>query len=78
MNARPCKRFILAGAEGCRVTYCEDCRVTEIEIGAVSLRLEMQAFTSLSQMLQEAQSKLTALDAARSTFQHEEGLRHVH
>jgi hypothetical protein len=78
MNARSCKRVILAGAEGCRVTYCEDCRVAEVEIGAVSLRLEMQAFSSLSQMIQEAQSRLRVLDAAGSAFQHEEGLRHVH
>jgi hypothetical protein len=69
---------VLAGTEGCRVSYCEDCHVAEIEIGAVSMRLEVHAFSNLSQMLQEAQSKLTALDATRSAFQHEEGLRHVH
>lgn len=78
MKARPCKRMILAGTEGCRVTYCEDCRVAEIEIGAVSMRLEMQAFSNLNQMLQEAQARLAVLDAAASAFRNEEGLRHVH
>ncbi|HEY8119353.1 MAG TPA: hypothetical protein VIE91_08955 [Methylophilaceae bacterium] len=49
-----CKRVILAGKDGCRVMFCEDCNVAEVEVGALSLRLEVQAFTTLSEMLQEA------------------------
>jgi hypothetical protein len=78
MNTSPCKRIVLAGTEGCRVSYCEDCHVAEIEIGAVSMRLEVHAFSNLSQMLQEAQARLAALNAARSAYECEGAIRHVH
>lgn len=78
MNTSPCKRIVLAGTEGCRVSYCEDCHVAEIEIGAISLRLEVHAFSNLSQMLQEAQARLAAFNAARSAYEREGDISHVH
>lgn len=78
MNTNPCKRIVLAGSEGCRVSYCEDCHIAEIEIGAMSLRLEMHAFSTLSQILQEAQARLVELNTARSVYEHEGDMRHVH
>jgi hypothetical protein len=47
MSSNTCNRIVLAGAHGCRVLYCEECKVAEVEMGALSLRLEMQAFNSL-------------------------------
>lgn len=35
-----CKRILLAGADGCRIVYCEGCGVAELELGAISVRLE--------------------------------------
>ena len=64
-----CKRVVLAGSDGCKVSYCEDCKVTELEIGALSLRLEMQAFNSLGEMMQEAMARLAVFNAA--TTEHE-------
>jgi hypothetical protein len=78
MSQSSCKRILLAGQEGCRVAYCEDCRVAEIEVGALSLRLEMQAFTNLSEILKEASAKLAAYQAAQSAYERESGVRHVH
>jgi hypothetical protein len=78
MNQSPCKRIVLAGQEGCRVSYCEDCRVAEIEVGALSLRLEMNAFSNLSDILREASAKLAVYQAAELAYEREDGVRYVH
>lgn len=78
MTMKPCKRVILAGAGGCRVIYCEDCQVAEIEVGAISLRLDTSALANMSQLLQEAQSRLAAMEMARSVSASAHDLRHVH
>lgn len=56
-----CRRIVLAGETGCRVVYCEDCQVAELEVGAVSLRLEKQAFDTLAAVLQAAGGRLAKL-----------------
>ncbi|CAG0992830.1 hypothetical protein MTYP_02376 [Methylophilaceae bacterium] len=78
MNTTPCKRIVLSGSDGCRVSYCEDCRVAEIEVGALSLRLEVHAFNTLADVLQEAAAKLAAFNAARADYEREVGSQHVH
>lgn len=79
MNTTPCKRIVLAGIHGCRVSYCEDCRVAEIEVGALSLRLEVQAFGNLTEVLREANAKLDAfIQADGLAYEREVGTRHVH
>jgi hypothetical protein len=59
-----CDRVVLAGRHGCRVIYCEDCNVAEVEVGSLSLRLEMQAFNALGEMMQEAMQKLAVMNRA--------------
>ena len=59
-----CRRIVLAGEAGCRVVYCEDCQVAELEVGAVSLRLEKQAFDRLAAVLQDARDHLAKLKVA--------------
>ena len=63
-SKKPCHRIVLAGEEGCRVLYCEDCKVAELEIGAMSLRLEIQAFDTLVAMVQQAEKRLALVKAA--------------
>lgn len=60
-----CHRIVLAGKEGCRVLYCEDCKVAELEIGAMSLRLEAHAFESLAVMMRQAEQRLALAEATR-------------
>ena len=38
-----CHRILLAKNQGCKVIYCEECDVTELEIGAMSLRLASES-----------------------------------
>ena len=61
-----CKRVLLAGKDGCRVLFCEDCNVAEVEVGALSLRLEVHAFNTLTEMLQEAARILASFAAVKS------------
>ena len=53
-----CIRTVIAGEPGCRVLYCKDCNVAELEIGSVSMRLEEHSFRTLTAMLQDACDEL--------------------
>ncbi|HSI95781.1 MAG TPA: hypothetical protein VK938_06805 [Methylophilaceae bacterium] len=73
----PCNKTVLAGESGCRVVYCHDCHVAELEVGSVSLRLKDDAFRNLSSLMAAA---VVNLDKA---FLNDGGLygqdgRHVH
>lgn len=60
-----CKRILLAGADGCRIIYCEGCEVAEMELGAISMRLELNALHNLQAVLGQAAQKLSVLKATR-------------
>lgn len=61
----PCKRTLLAGADGCRIMYCEGCNIAEMELGAISVRLELKALHNLQAVLGQAAMKLSVLKAVR-------------
>ncbi|MCB5205638.1 hypothetical protein [Methylovorus mays] len=61
----PCKRIVLAGNDGCRILFCEECNVAELEVGALSLRLDMQAFGTLAELLQEGAARLAIYNAVQ-------------
>ncbi|SNR76194.1 hypothetical protein SAMN05192560_0944 [Methylobacillus rhizosphaerae] len=77
-TANNCKRVVLAGGEGCRVLYCEECNVAEVEVGALSLRLEAHAFNSLAEMMQEAAARLAIHYANNSHSQFTASVKNVH
>jgi hypothetical protein len=68
-----CSKTVLAGHNGCRVIYCHDCRVAEIEVGSVSLRLKDEAFLQLRRLIDDAADRLSL---EQSAFPSE--VRHVH
>lgn len=61
-----CKKVILAGNDGCRVMYCELHQVAELEIGALSLKLDVEAFSSLNELINEATQKIAVIHQARN------------
>lgn len=61
----PCKRILLAGADGCRIVYCEGCAIAELELGAISVRLEESALHNLQAILGQALIKLSVLKATK-------------
>ena len=71
-----CHRILLAKNQGCKIIYCEECDVTELEIGAISLRLESESIEHLYAVLKEATSKLAAYKQFKNqaTDQQTEGL----
>jgi len=77
-KAKQCSRILLAGVDGCRVLYCETCGVTELEIGAMSLRLELGAFNSLGELIKEAKVQLAAFKVEQANHQFAAGVKNVH
>lgn len=73
-----CKRVVLAGAEGCRIIYCEGCNVAEMELGAISVRLELNAIHNLQAVLAQATVKLSVLKALRVSPDFEFGKLDLH
>jgi len=73
-----CKRIVLAGNDGCRVWFCEECQVAEIEVGSLSLRLEAHAFSSLAELLAEAASKVAAIKSVKNLQEDFSSLRNLH
>lgn len=77
-STRQCKRIKLAGGESCRVLFCESCNVAELEIGALSLRLDSPALQGLAEVLQEAKTALAILQAVEMQPNLRQGAGHVH
>jgi hypothetical protein len=61
-----CKKVLLAVNEGCRVMYCESHCMAEVEIGALSLRFDVEAFASLQELFDEAIKKIAVIQASKS------------
>lgn len=77
-STKQCKRIKLAGSDSCRVVFCESCNVAELEMGALSLRLEPSALLGLTEVLQEAGAALAILEAAEMQHNLRSGAGHVH
>lgn len=75
-SSKQCSKTVLAGESGCRVVYCHDCRVAEIEVGSVSLRLKEDAFRNFSGLIATAIESLDDVAKLNAAFGQE--LRHVH
>lgn len=71
-----CSKTVLAGENGCRVIYCHDCGVAEIEVGSVSLRLKVDAFRQFRHLIDDAVNSLDSkqVNPAAST----QDVRRVH
>lgn len=68
-----CIKTVLAGENGCRVVYGHDCRVAEIEVGSVSVRLKGETFLHFRRLIDDAADRL---NLEQSAFLSE--VRHVH
>ena len=63
MKNDACEKVVLAGSAGCRLIYCEACRVVELEIGAVSMRLNPDVLQRVANVMMKAALKLDGLVA---------------
>jgi hypothetical protein len=64
---KTCDRILLAGSEGCRILYCESCNIAELEIGALSLRLEVNVFQTMHELIYESLQKISLVQQAKFT-----------
>lgn len=68
MAHQPCNKILLAGNDGCRVAFCQTHQVAELEIGAVSLRLDVDNFATLNNLINEAMEKIHTVHAAQDAY----------
>ena len=78
-----CEKIILADSLGVRLTYCQECNVVELEIGAISLRLNPDVIQRVANIMMKASLQLDHIEAinramqpnAKSSNQAEQGSR---
>ncbi len=64
-----CRKVLLAANEGCRVLYCEAHCMAEVEVGALSLRFDVEAFASLHELFDEAIKRISVINVSKSVHQ---------
>lgn len=57
-NASSCEKVELANSMGLRMIYCGDCKVVELEIGAVTLRLCPDVVQRMANIMMKASLQL--------------------
>ncbi|WP_020167269.1 MULTISPECIES: hypothetical protein [Methylotenera] len=63
-----CEKLILADSLGVRLTYCQDCNVVELEIGAISLRLNPDVIQRVANLMMKASLQLDHIEAVNRTM----------
>ena len=64
-----CEKLILADSLGVRLTYCPECNVVELEIGAISLRLNPDVIQRVANMMMKASLQLDHIEAVNRAMQ---------
>lgn len=67
-NQASCLRVLLSKNESGQIVFCENCNVAELELGAISLRVEADTLQALRGLLADAVTRL-------SLYQHEKALQ---
>ena len=68
MDKANCSKAALVSRQGLRVQYCLSHRMVEIDIGAISLRLDAASFYHLSEGLADAQLILEGVGHDQQAF----------
>lgn len=61
-------KVILANSLGIRLTYCSDYQVVELEIGAISLRLNPDTIQRIANIMMKASLQLDHIEAVNRTL----------
>lgn len=67
-NQASCLRVLLSKNESGQIVFCENCNVAELELGAISLRVEASTLQALRGLLADAVTRL-------NLYQHEKALQ---
>ena len=74
----PCEKIILAENFDVRLIYCKKCDVIELEIGAISLRLEPTHMQQITNIMMKASLKLDRMVNLQGTPNKESNMLHLH
>lgn len=66
-----CQHTMLARSPVGHVSVCPDCGVVHLSMDCVSVRLEVNAFLALAEMLSQAQKRLSGMQLHESQACHE-------
>lgn len=64
-------KILLSRNEGGAIAFCESCNVLELEIGAVSLRIDSLSLELLSQLMNEATASMKTYKQEKVRFTQE-------
>ncbi|MDI1363240.1 hypothetical protein [Methylotenera sp.] len=64
-------RILLSRNEGGAIAFCESCDVLELEIGAVSLRIDSHSLDLLSKLINEAATSMKSYKQEKARFTQE-------
>jgi hypothetical protein len=74
----PCEKLILAEGLGVRLIYCKNCDVIELEIGAISLRLEPRHIQQIANVMMKASLQLDRMVNVQNTPTSIKNMQHLH
>ena len=67
-------RILLAKNEGGAIAYCEGCDVVEIEIGAISLRIDAPSLEALSVLFKDADTRFDYYRLEKASVEKQQAL----
>jgi hypothetical protein len=62
-------RILLGKNEGGTIVYCEACEVVEVELGAISVRLDATSLEALSALFKDADIRLSYYRLEKARFE---------
>lgn len=74
----PCEKLILAESLDVRLIYCKNCDVIEMEIGAVSLRLNPNHLQQIANVMMKASLRLNVMVNLNSAPTNVQNMQHLH
>ena len=74
----PCDKLILAEGLGVRLIYCKNCDLIELEIGAISLRLNPNHVQQIANVMMKASLRLDRMVSLNGAHANIENLQHLH
>ena len=77
-NNSPCDKVILAEGLGVRLIYCKNCDVIELEIGAISLRLNPNHVQQIANVMMKASLRLERMVNVEMSHNNTQTVQHYH
>lgn len=71
MSAKKHPHILLAENQAGTVGYCETCHVVELEIGAISLRIDENTLALLGRLVRDADYRLNVYQNERQKFKND-------